>query len=168
MGFPSFPYPLFHFLVLVSFLAWSIPKVPFLGISLLRNQTETLATQASLHVVKRLTGFELCATTPKNPQRRTTTCSGVCKRTQRATSNNVGRCWPTMLRPFARGNGRNIVGATKLGILRPFARGITDTNVTVWSKNNLQISKEKSRRNRIARLFLLTSSAPFLLPVLSG
>ena len=32
---------------LVSFLARSKPKVPFLGISLLRNQTETLATQAN-------------------------------------------------------------------------------------------------------------------------
>ena len=31
---------------LVSFLARSKPKVPFLSISLLRNQTETLATQA--------------------------------------------------------------------------------------------------------------------------
>ena len=27
----------------------------------------------------------------------------VCKRTQYVTSNNVGSCWPTMLRPFARG-----------------------------------------------------------------
>ena len=27
----------------------------------------------------------------------------VCKRTQHVTSNNVGSCWPTMLRPFARG-----------------------------------------------------------------
>ena len=36
----------FHFLALVSFLVRSKPKVPFLGISLLRNQTETLATQA--------------------------------------------------------------------------------------------------------------------------
>ena len=48
-AFPSFPSPspLFHFLALVSFLAQSKPKVPFLGISLLWNQTETLATQAS-------------------------------------------------------------------------------------------------------------------------
>ena len=47
-AFPSFPSPspLFHFLALVSFLAQSKPKVPFLGISLLWNQTETLATQA--------------------------------------------------------------------------------------------------------------------------
>ena len=34
------------FLALVSFLARSKPKAPFLGLSLLRNQTETLATQA--------------------------------------------------------------------------------------------------------------------------
>ena len=33
-------------LPLVSFLTQSKPKVPFLGISLLQNQTETLATQA--------------------------------------------------------------------------------------------------------------------------
>ena len=38
---------------LVSFLARSKPKVPFRGISLLRNQKETLATQAK----KRLTSF---------------------------------------------------------------------------------------------------------------
>ena len=38
---------IFHFLALVSFLARSKPKVPFLGISVLRNQTETLATQAN-------------------------------------------------------------------------------------------------------------------------
>ena len=47
-AFPSFasPSPLFHFLALVSFLARSKPKIPFLGLSLLRNLTETLATQA--------------------------------------------------------------------------------------------------------------------------
>ena len=49
-AFPSFflppsPAPL-SFLALVSFLAWPKPKIPFLGLSLLRNQTETLATQA--------------------------------------------------------------------------------------------------------------------------
>ena len=37
----------FFFLTLVSFLARSKPKVPFLGLSLLRNQTEMLATQAT-------------------------------------------------------------------------------------------------------------------------
>ena len=38
---------LFHFLALVPFFARPKPKVPFLGLSLLRNQTETLATQAT-------------------------------------------------------------------------------------------------------------------------
>ena len=40
------PSPLFHFLALVPFLARRKQKIPFLGLSLLRNQTETLATQA--------------------------------------------------------------------------------------------------------------------------
>ena len=35
-------------------------------------------------------------------QQHLTTCNRVCKRTQHVTSNNVGSCWPTMLRPFAR------------------------------------------------------------------
>ena len=39
--------PLGHFLALISFLAGSKPKVSFLGISLPRNQTETLAMQAT-------------------------------------------------------------------------------------------------------------------------
>ena len=32
---------------LVSFLARPKPRIPFLGLSLLRNQTETLATEAN-------------------------------------------------------------------------------------------------------------------------
>ena len=58
--FPSFPSPspLFHFLALDSFVARSKPKVPFLGISLLRNQTETLATQArKVNVIGKLKIF---------------------------------------------------------------------------------------------------------------
>ena len=39
---PSF----FFFLALVSFLARPKPRISFLGLSLLRNSTETLATQA--------------------------------------------------------------------------------------------------------------------------
>ena len=35
------------FLAIASFLARPNPKIPFLGLSLLRNQTETLATQAT-------------------------------------------------------------------------------------------------------------------------
>ena len=41
-----------NFLALVSFLARSEPKVPFLGLSLLRNQTETLARLARLKTDK--------------------------------------------------------------------------------------------------------------------
>ena len=41
-----FPSPLFHFLALVSFLARPRPRILFLGLSLLRNSTETLASQA--------------------------------------------------------------------------------------------------------------------------
>ena len=46
-AFPSFPSPspLFHFLPLVSFLARPKTRISFLGLSLLRNNTETLATQ---------------------------------------------------------------------------------------------------------------------------
>ena len=45
--FPSFPSPtpLFHFLALVSFLAQPKPKIPLLGLSLLRKLPETHATQ---------------------------------------------------------------------------------------------------------------------------
>ena len=46
-SFPS-PSPHFHFLALVSFLARPKPRIPFLGLSLLRNQTETLAIGNSL------------------------------------------------------------------------------------------------------------------------
>ena len=38
---------------LVPFLARPKPKIPFLGLSLLRNQTEALATQAKIFVVKK-------------------------------------------------------------------------------------------------------------------
>ena len=48
-AFPSFPSPspLFHFLPLASFLARPKPRISFLGLSLLLNSTETLATQAN-------------------------------------------------------------------------------------------------------------------------
>ena len=51
-AFPSFPSPLFHFLALASFLARQKPKTPFLGLSLLQNQTEMLATQPENSVMK--------------------------------------------------------------------------------------------------------------------
>ena len=56
-----------NFLALVSFLARSEPKVPFLGLSLLRNQTETLARLARLALVlnqNRQTSFRLDSPRP--------------------------------------------------------------------------------------------------------
>ena len=54
--FPSFPFlsPLFHFLALVSLLARSKSKISFLGLSLLRNLTETLLRKANFSVGFRL------------------------------------------------------------------------------------------------------------------
>ena len=45
-SFPS-PSPLFHFFALAPFFARPTSKIPFLGISLFRTQTEMLATQAT-------------------------------------------------------------------------------------------------------------------------
>ena len=47
--------------------------------------------------------FDRFQTLHNNTQQYPTTCNRVCKRTQHVTSNHVGGCWPTMLRPFARG-----------------------------------------------------------------
>ena len=47
--------------------------------------------------------FDRFQTLRNNTQQHPTTCNRVCKRTQHVTSNNVGSCWPTMLRPFAQG-----------------------------------------------------------------
>ena len=47
--------------------------------------------------------FDRFETLRNNTQQHPTTCYGVCKRTQHVTSDNVGCCWPTMLRPFVRG-----------------------------------------------------------------
>ena len=69
-AFPSFPSPSphFHFLALVSFLARSKPRIPFLRLSLLRNQTETLATQATFFTPKPhgnacYAGYPICCRT---------------------------------------------------------------------------------------------------------
>ena len=55
--FLPLPLPLFHFLALVSFLARPTPRIlflaSFLGLFLLRNQTETLATQAIKNINKK-------------------------------------------------------------------------------------------------------------------
>ena len=47
--------------------------------------------------------FDRFQTLRNNTQQHPTTCNRVCKRTQQVTSNNAGSCWPTILRPFARG-----------------------------------------------------------------
>ena len=47
--------------------------------------------------------FDRFQTLRNNTQQHPTTCNRVWKRTQHVTSNNVGSCWPTMLRPFAWG-----------------------------------------------------------------
>ena len=47
--------------------------------------------------------FDRFQTLRNNTQQHPTTCNRVCKRTRHVTSNNVGSCGPTMLRPFARG-----------------------------------------------------------------
>ena len=59
-AFPSYPSPSphFHFLALVSFLARPKPRILFLGLSLLRNLRETLATQTTCDVVERLGHFD--------------------------------------------------------------------------------------------------------------
>ena len=54
--------------------------------------------------------FDRFQTLRNNTQQHPTTCNRVCKRTQLVTSNNVGSCWPTMFRPFARGLTRRQKG----------------------------------------------------------
>ena len=49
--------------------------------------------------------FDRFQTLRNNAQQHPTTCNKVCKRTQHVTSNDVGSCWSTMLRPFARSLG---------------------------------------------------------------
>ena len=51
--------------------------------------------------------FDRFQTLRNNTQQHPTTCNRLCKRTQHLTSNNVGNCWPIMLRPFARGLRRS-------------------------------------------------------------
>ena len=59
--------------------------------------------------------FDRFQTLRNNTQQHPITCNRECKRTQHVTSNNVGSCWPTMLRPFARGLtslcGNNTMGS---------------------------------------------------------
>ena len=46
--------------------------------------------------------FDRFQTLRNNSQQHAIICNRVCIRTQSVTFNNVGSCWPTMLRPFAR------------------------------------------------------------------
>ena len=52
--------PHFHSLALVTYLARPKPRIPFLGLSMLRNQTETLATQAMDLVASFVIKTETC------------------------------------------------------------------------------------------------------------
>ena len=53
--------------------------------------------------------FDRFQTLRNNKQQHPTTCNRVCKRTQHVTSNNVGSCCTTMLRPFARSLTRRLL-----------------------------------------------------------
>ena len=53
--------------------------------------------------VARSLTFDRFQTLHNNSQQQATTCNRVSKRKEYVTSNNVGSCSPTMLRPFARG-----------------------------------------------------------------
>ena len=73
-------------------------------------QTDPTLLRYSSAITKQKKCWELLAeefdrfqTLRNNTQQHPTTCNRVCKRTQHVTSNNVGSCWRTMLRPFARG-----------------------------------------------------------------
>ena len=57
VSFLPLPLPPLSFLALVPFLARPKPKIPFLGLSLLRSHTETLDKQAMLKIVE--SGAEL-------------------------------------------------------------------------------------------------------------
>ena len=62
VSFLPLPSPLFNLLALVPFLPRPKPKIPFFGLSLLRNQTETLATQAKPFLAEQSTPWDLLRT----------------------------------------------------------------------------------------------------------
>ena len=73
-------------------------------------QTDPTLLRYALAITKQKKCWELLAekfdrfqTLRNNMQQHPTTCNRVCKLTQHVTSNNVGSCWPTMLRLFSRG-----------------------------------------------------------------
>ena len=105
------PLPLFHFLALVSFLARPKPRIlflaSFLGLFLLRNQTETLATQAIKSINKKTKNKQkkMCKEDeygPPDTEIRTYTITASCVRSQlpdpwatlpAVTSRNVTSTW---------------------------------------------------------------------------
>ena len=74
--------------------------------------------------------FDRFQTLRNNTQQHPTTSNGVCKRTQHVRSNNVESCWPTMLRPFARG-----LRVTFLG--KGFQLRTRRKHLWVFSSNNV-------------------------------
>ena len=68
------------------------------------NRSNIVALRFGDHGTKQMLGekFDQFQTLCNNSQQHPTTCNRVCKRTQHVTSNNVGSCWPTIMRPFAR------------------------------------------------------------------
>ena len=89
-----------HLLINCCLYSFTFPSLPPRGINLLVNfklrangRNNSRQCCVRLYGAKILTGFKLCATT----------WNRVSKQMQHVTSNNVGSCWPTMLRPFAWG-----------------------------------------------------------------
>ena len=75
-------------------------QIVYCGLSLVQTDATLLARgscRVRLHVAKDLTG---CATTLNNTQQHATGCA---LQRQHVTCNNFGSCWPTILRPLARG-----------------------------------------------------------------
>ena len=65
-------------------------------------QTNTITPKIGQQCRVRLDGAKSLTSFKLNSQKHATTCNRMCKRTQHVTSNIVWRCWPSMLRPFAR------------------------------------------------------------------
>ena len=67
-------------------------------------QTDPTLLRYASAITEQKKRWELLAEKLSNfAQQHPTACNRVCKQTQLVTSNNVGSCWPTMLRLFARG-----------------------------------------------------------------
>ena len=79
------------------------------------NGSNIVALRFGDHGTKEMLGlllaekFDWFQTFWNNGQQHPTTCNRVCKRRQHVTSNNVGSCLSTMLRPFARSLRRTLI-----------------------------------------------------------